>query len=275
MINGEKTGVGIITFNRPKLLEKCYKSVEPCNSIDEIIIVNDGDDIITPELNKNTFYHKNDKNLGVGKSKNIALRYLLKKGCEHVFLIEDDIFVKRKNVFKKYVEASKITGIQHFNYSQHGVANRQRISPHEPMYRCHIKYGDCGIMLFPHCIGAFSYYSKKCLETVGLLDEEYFNACEHVDHTYRIIKEGMHPPFWWFADIENSWEYLGDEPWSIQNSTISSSPNHKQIMQNADMVFLKKHNHFPTQTPMVPQNMIGTILKNIRTKYGRSNDSNM
>jgi hypothetical protein len=48
------------------------------------------------------------------------------------------------------------------------------------------------------------------LEQVGLIDERFYNAFDHVEHTYRIIKAGFHPNFWWFADVANSHDLLSD-----------------------------------------------------------------
>lgn len=264
----EKIGVGIVTYNRPELLKKLLNSIRDRNDID-LIIVNDGDPIELPGYN---FYvHQNETNLGVGKSKNKALKYLLEKGCEHIFLIEDDIYIIDSSVFERYIEASKVSGIQHFNYSQHGLMNKrweQRAYPDVvPNPRFIMDYGSLRIPLYPHCVGAFSYYSRKCLEKVGLIDERYFNACEHVDHTLEIIKAGMHPPFWYFADIDNSWLYLGDEPWSLENSTISSQPNHKQMMNEADKIFVEKHGHLPAQTPLITEEGVIKSLKNLRQEY--------
>jgi GT2 family glycosyltransferase len=268
MINGETIGVGVVTMNRQHLLKKLYDSIttlELHNIIDEIIVVNDGGKIDDSYLWTDLI--TNPKNLGVGKSKNKALDSLMLKNCDHIFLMEDDIFIKDPLVFEKYIESSKITGIQHFNYSQHGMMNKNYNGNNEPYPRMIIDYGSVKIPLYPNCVGAFSYYSRKCLETIGLMDERYYNACEHVDHTYEIIKVGMHPPFWYFADIENSWEYLGDEPWDIKNSTISSNPNHQQMMIDADKIFVEKHGLLPRQIPL-EENLVGSKLKEIKNKYG-------
>lgn len=264
MIDSEKIGVGIITHNREYLLNKLLISLESCwNLIDENIIINDGDN----SVNTGKWLSINhESNRGVGKSKNEALLFLTNLNCDHIFLIEDDIFIKDPKVFEKYIEASKISGIQHFNFSQHGLMNKSWPDG-DPAPRFVVDYGKITIPLYPNCVGAFSYYSRKCLETAGLIDEQYFNACEHVDHTLEIIKKGMHPPFWYFADIENSWEYLGDEPWSMSKSTISSNPNHKQMMIDADHIFVKKHGCYPGQTPMVDWVEVGKILKQIKNEY--------
>lgn len=270
MINGEKIGVGIVTYNRFHLLMKLYNSL-PFDLIDEVIIVNDGDvcagfDMF--EWNGNNIIHTGG--VGVGKAKNTALKFLKGHKCDHIFLIEDDIYIQDPSVFAEYIRASKITGIQHFNYSQHGRMNKSYgFGPDSPISnpRLVVEYPDLRLPLYPHCVGAFSYYSKKCIETVGFIDERYYNACEHVDHTYEIIKAGMHPPFWYFADIENSWLYLGDEEWAIEKSTISSQPNHQQMMANADSIFVKKHGHYPGQTMLVDVDTVGKTLKEIRSKY--------
>lgn len=266
MKRDEKIGIGIVTYNRPDGLKKLLDSISYCNFAD-VVIVNDGDRIDNlPGWN----YHliNNNTNLGVGKSKNIALRALMEKGCDHFFLIEDDIFVKDEGVFQKYIDASKVSGIQHFNFSQHGVMNKiYSSSGIIPNPRLIIDYKSIKIALYPHCVGAFSYYSKRCLDKNGLLDERYFNAKEHIDHTYEIIKADMHPPFWWFADIDQSWKYLGDEEWSVIQSKISSNLNHTDIIKNSDKIFLDKHGLLPHQIPDIPVNALSKHIKHIKEIY--------
>lgn len=50
---------------------------------------------------------------GVGCCKNAGLRHLLKCGCEHLFVIEDDIAVLDDIVFKKYVSTAMAFGLGH------------------------------------------------------------------------------------------------------------------------------------------------------------------
>lgn len=278
MLNDKKIGVGIITYNRIDNLRKLLDSLNQCESIiDELIVVNDGESINDfskfqfPILNSK--WVNNPQNLGVGKSKNIGLRYLYESGCDHLFLIEDDIFIKNKNVFERYIESSKISGIQHFMYSQHGVMNKSWPSGNANPIMI-IDYGTLKIPLYPAAVGAFSYFSKLCIEKAGYFDERYYNACEHVDHTYEIIKKGMHPPFWYNADIENSWEYLEDEAWSMEQSTISSKPDLNQIVSKSDEIFFLKHGTVPTAVPFSREEEVIQSIKKIKKEYG-SNISNL
>lgn len=286
MINGEKIGVGVITCGRPDNFKKLFQSLQPCMpQIDHLCVVEDSikdnpdfSNYIDSETKggwKNDGTLKKvitDVNMGVARSKNHALASLQTEECGHIFLIEDDIFIRDLSVFEKYIEASKISGIQHFNFSQHGRMNKTFDGWATPNPNMTVGYyGEVNIPLYPHCVGAFSYYSKKALDAVGLMDENFFNACEHVDHTLAIIKAGMHPPFWNFADIENSWEYLGDEEWSLKQSTITSKSNHREIVQNADKVFLAKHGCLPLQIPYAHKNMVGKTLREIKETYGNRN----
>ena len=132
-----KIGIGIVTCNRPSFFVKCLRSM-PDNYT--IVVVNDGvnfdaNDLAKLKTEKQFTYIHNTTNIGVGKSKNKLFKELLEDGCDHIFLVEDDIIVKDHNVFDKYIEARNITGIQHFNFGYHGPANKGGVSGGSPQPR--------------------------------------------------------------------------------------------------------------------------------------------
>lgn len=276
---GEKIGLAIITKQPRDTFPDAFDFWH--HMVDHVVVVNDGDEftydwdsnfrnLYVSRFPETTLtYIKNPENLGVAASKNKGMRHLLDQGCDHIFIMEDDMRIKDNGIFRAYINASKKSGIQHFNFSQHGFANKIRDDAGNiiPNPKITVKYGDIGISFYQHCVGSFSYYSKKCLDDVGLMDERYYNACEHVDHTYEIIKKGYHPPFWWFADIENSWEYIGDDGWSMETSSICSSPDFVENVKNSDDVFVKKHGHLPVQTPSTEMSEFAKSLKEIKKKW--------
>ena len=275
-----KIGVGIITCNRPDYLKSLLDSLVPCKeAIDELVVVNDGQPIEV-SLFKGE-YILNKTNLGVGKSKNKALKYLLDKNCDYIFLIEDDTLILDKDVFNKYIEASKLSGIQHFNYGPGTPFNRKQVehfdlhNRHElnqdskPAPRLVIDYGDIKIALYTHVAGMFSFFTKTVLQKVGLIDEQFYNAWDHVDHTYRIIKAGYHPPFWWFADIEDSHKLLGEAKNSIIKSAIAKDTQEwYDAVYKGREVYLQKHGHYPNQPPQTTKEEVLQTLKKIKKQYG-------
>lgn len=238
-----KIGLGIITCNREHFFHKCFNSIDR-SKVQSLIVVNDGSRLLEPPkdvtLIENILEQGTDKK-GVGVCKNIALKYLTQEQqCDFIFLMEDDIFIKDNKVFDEYIQAYKETGIQHFNYALHGYYNLTKDRVHA--IKCSIEYPNSKkISLYHNVLGAFSFYTRQVIEDVGLMDESYYNAMEHVDHTYQIIKKGYHPPFRWFADIEDSYKYLEDIVENHQESEIRKNPNWVENFKKACELFKEKN----------------------------------
>jgi len=277
----EKIGIGIITCDRTDYLNNCLQSLP---SIDgPVVIINDGKKDISNNIKqyKNNFHLiQHETNKGVGISKNDALQYLLNENCKHLFLLEDDIVLLQESVFSKYIQASKTSGIKHFNYGPGSPFNRKQdpnilwdlhnrhlCNQHsEPNPKKIIDYGnDIKVSLFEHTVAMFSYFDKEVLEKVGLHDEQFYNAWEHVDLTYRIIKAGYHPPFWWFADIFDSHKFLTEAPGAIDNSSIAGKKEQwEKNVYGGREKYKIKHGHYPNQPPFVTEFEVIKILKDLK-----------
>jgi glycosyltransferase involved in cell wall biosynthesis len=260
-----KIGIGIITCDRPDYLKKLVKSLEGI-TVSELYIINDGVKQIDGGGLKTL--NNTPPKQGVGKAKNQALRYL--KDNDYIFLLEDDIVVKDKKVFEKYVEASKLSGIQHFNFAFHGTDNYKPDGT--PAVRLKLDYSPTvSVCLYPNVYGAFSMYTKKCIEEVGLMDEFYYNALEHVCHTQQIIKAVMHPPFRWFADIADSNKYIEEIDRTHSGSEIRRDQKWIENFHKAADYFVKK-NEFDVRNPHATvaskEDTVNTI-KQIKKQYGQ------
>lgn len=230
-----KIGLGLITCDRPDFFKKSSNSLFKLDCIK--IVIDDGENKVETLLDK---IDTDKPKSGVGKAKNKALNYLLNQGCEHIFLMEDDVEILDEKIFELYINASKSTGIKHFNFGLHGNHNLDHLG--RPTIRTTINYPDnVRINLYPNVLGAFSYYHKDVFTKAGLIDENFYNALEHVDHTYQIIKEGYHPPFRWFADADGSQLYLKDIVPDHQQSKIRNESDFMKTFQNALNIFIKKN----------------------------------
>lgn len=251
-------GVGVITCDRPTFYRTCIDSISE-GWYDHLVTVNDGEDV-APQKGE---YIRTTGGIGVGRAKNKALRYLLDKGCDYIILVEDDMKFK-KNIFQAYVEAYKKTGIQHFMFAYHGPANKAGISGGRPVPRKVIDYGDMKISLNQHCVGAVTFYTRESLEVVGLNDEEFNkNNFEHVEHSYRLAKGGFSTPYWWWADLANSLDYVEEQACSETNSSIKRDNWADKVMWSAKL-FEQKHGYMPAwnnAVPDTPQVEVISLLK--------------
>lgn len=260
-----KIGVGVITCDRPNYLKKLVRSLDDI-SIDELVVINDGEKQI--DSDKIKVHNNKPSKQGVGKAKNQALTLL--KDCDYIFLIEDDILIKDKTVFEKYIKASKLSGIQHFNFAFHGVDNY--LPNGQPAIRLKLDYSpEISICLYPNVYGAFSMYTKKCIEEVGLMDEFYYNAMEHVDHTAAVIKAGMHTPFRWFADIADSNKYIEEIDRGHSGSEIRKDQKWIDNFHKAADHFVQKFG-FDVRNPYAAtasKEEVINIVKQIKKQYGQ------
>ena len=279
MSNKEKIGVGIVTYNRLNYLKGLIDSLVPCKEyIAELVVVNDGGQTPDWSLPFGTWVD-NKKNSGVAKSKNNALKHLLKKDCDYFFLIEDDMIIKDPTVFQQYIEAYKASGIQHFNYGPGSPFNRKQTIQNFDLHNRHlldektepnpkliVEYKTCKIALYEHTVAMFSFFTKHILNEIGFVPEEYPNCWEHVDHTYQIIKAGYHPPFWWFADLANSHDLLEEAPGAIENSAIAKDKTewNNRVLKGRE-IYKQKHGHYPNQPPQYTQEQVVKILKQIKS----------
>lgn len=212
-----KIGLGITTYKRPEYFKQCMEAVlQNCPSADYIVVYNDGSDL----AGYNEIYQKilldgrvrvihDPINKGVAVAKNVLLKDMISRGCDSLFLLEDDIIVKSDKALTEYVRIGEEYGYHNLCYALHGPANiGNRVT------------GDSEISYYPNSVGAFCYYSKQAIEKCGYFDENFHNAMEHVELTHRISLQGMTQSFAMFPDVAKASDYLGEIKGSIENSSI-------------------------------------------------------
>lgn len=210
-------GLAIITHERPHYFNQCLESALKAMP-DYLVVIISGSDQGYETKGVKTI--RNTKRTWVAVNKNLGIKDLLEAGCNHLFLIEDDIIIKSKDVFNRYIEAGRLRGLQHLNFAHHGPAN-------EGGYQ----YSDGVVDYYPHCVGAFSYYTREAIEMVGLMDENLVNCWEHVKHTKDLGDAGYTSPFSAFADVSGSKDLLTEIEGSIAGSSIRPTKEWKARMK--------------------------------------------
>lgn len=101
------------------------------------------------------------------------------------------------------------------------------------------------------------------------MDETYYNALEHMDHMLAIINAGIHPPFWYFADIDNSKDFIGFNQKDFEHSTIFSQENYTKNQKAALNYFRDKHGVRVKDVPDLGPTKTLKILKDIKRRHAK------
>lgn len=268
MINGEKVGVGIITCNRKEKFKRLFLQVVENDAIDQICIVKnkdfnygDNDPILLQKQSKKVKAFHVSEDLGVGHCKNVCMQFLLENSCQHIFIIEDDVFIKDPSVFQVYADTARAFGLGHLNFNR--AWNSQAGKFLEPWAT--VSNGLFAIELFERLCGDFQYFTRKALEKVGLFDEkDYVNALEHAEHSYRLYLALEYTPYYAFADIQSSDKYLAD---TGEQSTIDYGSNlFNQRVKHGAEAFKKKYGYYMMQIPRKSPEEVKAFLQVLQQK---------
>ena len=218
--------IGVITKNRYNSLTVLLKSLK--SYINNTIIVDVSDNInynILQQYNYlKLFIPKN--NTAVVFNKNRLIEYFLNQTNKpYLFLIEDDIKILDIDVFNLYIKILEKYNLPYLNF---GGKNDDRM-----------KYNiNDDITVHENLQGNFTLYSRECLNSVGIMNEQLCHNCwEHVEHIARIhMKYNYDPVFWHFPDIKNSYEYIKEQ--EIE-SIINKDNNHSDWIQKDKSILLR------------------------------------
>ena len=112
----------------------------------------------------------------------------------------------------------------------------------------------------------FVFTQKNALQDIGLYDESYTNAFEHVDHSYELAKASYSTPYWWWADIENSMDYVTEQACSEDSSAIRPRSDWQSNIHKSAITFSEKHGVSPVQVSDTPVEEVINKLKKIKNE---------
>jgi len=74
----------------------------------------------------------------------------------------------------------------------------------------------------------------------------------------------MHPPFWYFADIENSSDYIKEQKNEKANSSLSKDEDEfNKLVHDGAVIFKNKHGRVPGQIMHESPDSVKLQLKRI------------
>jgi hypothetical protein len=255
-MEANKIGVGIVTYNSEDYFNSLYESL-PFDKINDIVVVNGGDKYKYPYEQCNWIQHS--KNYYPAFCRNDAVNFLMNRECEHIFLIEDDMIIKDSNIFDKYIQASRISGLKYFSYVS---TSWESGTPNNRTPRLTVEYSkDISVSFYKNMCNEFTYHHYTAFNQTGLYDTQFRDPFD-IDLAYRESQSNYAAPFWWFADITDSDNLICNNPVAVSRLQ-SNRPDgsREQRIQEQWKLFITKHGLMVNEIPNVSKD---TILKKIK-----------
>lgn len=257
----DKIGIGIVTYNSEPYFKELWDSLQrSCARFDELVVVNGGNKY---EGNYECSWIQHNINYYPAVCRNDAINFLMQRNCDYIFLIEDDMLIKDKDIFNKYIKASKETGLKYFSFVSMS-ANTGSPGERKPLLTVNYK-NDVSISFYQNMCNEFTMHHKSCFEKVGLYDTQFRDPFD-IDLAYRESLQDYSAPFWWFADIEGSDDLVMNNPVATSRLQANDRPDgsrNERIIEQFEL-FNKKHGMYISQIPMCSQKELLDKLKIIK-----------
>lgn len=253
-------GIGIVTFDREEKFNRVLNSIE-LSSVGRIVAVKDGGKPpykSSSLTNKIYEYYEMSDNIGVGRCKNFLIEKLLEKGCEDIFLLEDDCLIKDNGVWEYCLSFKNESGLLHFNWNDYRY---KRFTT--------AVFDKHKAALCLNTEGNFSYFHKDFLKEIRF-DENFKNAWEHIDIEIQGEVKGFLPPFKIFISPSELNEYL--ELIDDGESTITGKDEYNKNVGEGYQHFIKKWGRDVNSWPIVDLKIFYEKMKEITIKYANRNN---
>ena len=254
----EKIGVGIVTYNSENYYKELFNSIDQ-SKIDHLVTVNGGDEY-SKHYGNHWIQHNVNKYPAV--CRNDAIVALLKEGCDHIFIIEDDMLLQDSEIFQKYIETSKVSGLKYFSFVS---TSWESGTPEKRTPRLVAKYNEItSVSFYRNMCNEFTYHHKSCYDKVGFYDSQFRDPFD-IDMAYRESREDYAAPFWWFADVTDSDFYIKNNPVAVSRlQGERPDGNREQRIQEQWSLFFKKHKCHVSQIPDTTKEQVLEKIKKIK-----------
>lgn len=252
-----KLGVGICTRNRAHGLSKTlmkllqYRNEGPLWY--DIFVADDGSEdeaqkhvlerILRRILSESEPRHltvdtnfgtSDNARVGVAKNKNRILRRFA--DCDYVVIFEDDVWPIHADWLKVHIDASRASGIHHFNFVPHSmpkhVGHMFEVSPYT------LPDGELiNVALTQYTTGVFLFYTQRVIQMLGGFDRRFgLYGFEHVEFSDRIRdpRIGLSPPGKGYPSILECEKYIY---WNIHEPSVVSDEEKRAELEKQKAVW--------------------------------------
>lgn len=192
----------IVTYKGERWYDKCFSSLRESTIPVQAVVVDNSPSVEDVNYIKEHFPEvhviKTEENLGFGRANNLGMRYALDKGCDYVFLLNQDAWIESDTIDKlvkvaaEYEEYGVISPI-HLNADHTAINMTLGIGDH---YRNNQLLSDLyvnklqDIYATNYANAAAWLLPRKTLETIGGFCPIIFQYGEDDDYAHRVLYHG-------------------------------------------------------------------------------------
>lgn len=199
-------GISITSRNRPDVLKRCLENMNKHLPKDAVLIVVDdaSDNYVKSD-------YRFDYNAGIPAAKNKCIELLMKAGCNHLFLFDDDTWPVTDNWHLPYIES----GIKHLSFTftsnKNGKNNGRKLI-----------WSRNGISNYTKPCGCMLYFTREVVDKIGGFDPDYIQwGFEHIDFSLRAFNMNLTKQK--YMDVSNSLTLFHSMDWEgISKASVSS-----------------------------------------------------
>lgn len=177
-VKAGKIGIAITTQNRREIFSKTYEQIKALMPPGAYLYIVDDGSKEPLEIANFRF----NVPAGIAKAKNKCIEGLMRAGCEHFFLFDDDCYPLAVSWYKYYIENQE----PHLMYIFENWGDGSRVGD------CEKIYSDYEIVAYTKSRGCMLYFTREVIEIVGGFHEDFGRwGWEHVNFSDRVYKAGL------------------------------------------------------------------------------------
>ena len=157
-----------------------------------------------------------------------------------------------------------MSGLKYFSFVS---TSWESGTPENRTPRLVVEYSkDVSVSFYKNMCNEFTYHHKSCYDKVGFYDTQFRDPFD-IDMAYRESQQDYAAPFWWFADITKSDQYIQNNPIAVSRlQSDRPDGNREQRIQEQWKLFIRKHGLMVNQIPDISKEEVVKKLKQNKFK---------
>lgn len=208
-------GLGVTTWKRPGLFRECRASIlrHLAGVVDYVVVVQDGGECYIRDCPSYWRTVDHGDNWGWARSKNQCLDRLVTLGCNHLFMIEDDVLVTDRRAVTGYIDAAEQTGLGYLSGHPWGEASTPLVEVDGP------------VTWWAYVGSWWTYMSRTAYQTAGGYDTVLGNVNGDIELVQRWGQHGMGCRWGRIPDATGSENWVEPRCLTPDQSTIMAQPD--------------------------------------------------